>query len=72
MGCVIKYLFIVFLNSKEASQVFIRAKRANSFLEELKPGNLERECMEEICDHEEAREVFEKPDKTVRMSGLLD
>uniref|UniRef100_A0A673XQN6 Prothrombin n=1 Tax=Salmo trutta TaxID=8032 RepID=A0A673XQN6_SALTR len=54
----------VFLNSKEASQVFIRAKRANSFLEELKPGNLERECIEEICDHEEAREVFEKPDKT--------
>uniref|UniRef100_A0A669CZH9 Prothrombin n=1 Tax=Oreochromis niloticus TaxID=8128 RepID=A0A669CZH9_ORENI len=28
-------------------------------------GNLERECVEEICDHEEAREVFEQPDKTV-------
>ncbi|CDQ59888.1 prothrombin [Oncorhynchus mykiss] len=59
----------VFLNSKEASQVFIRAKRANSFLEELKPGNLERECIEEICDHEEAREVFEKPDKTKAFWG---
>lgn len=28
-------------------------------------GNLERECMEEICDHEEAREVFEQQDTTV-------
>lgn len=31
------------------------------------PGNLERECVEEICDHEEAREVFEQTDKTVRV-----
>uniref|UniRef100_A0A4W5P0X1 Prothrombin n=1 Tax=Hucho hucho TaxID=62062 RepID=A0A4W5P0X1_9TELE len=44
----------VFLNSKEASQVFIRAKRTYSLLEELKRGNLERECIEEICDPEEA------------------
>ncbi|KAJ8402921.1 hypothetical protein AAFF_G00362350 [Aldrovandia affinis] len=54
----------VFFDRQSASQVFIRARRANSFLEELKPGNLERECMEEICDHEEAREVFEDPEPT--------
>lgn len=30
-------------------------------------GNLERECLEEICDHEEAREVFEQSDKTVQL-----
>uniref|UniRef100_A0ABZ3NPN7 Prothrombin n=1 Tax=Gadus morhua TaxID=8049 RepID=A0ABZ3NPN7_GADMO len=30
----------------------------------VSPGNLERECLEEICDHEEAREVFEQADKT--------
>uniref|UniRef100_A0A8C1D402 Prothrombin n=1 Tax=Cyprinus carpio carpio TaxID=630221 RepID=A0A8C1D402_CYPCA len=42
----------------------IRAKRANALFEEVKPGNLERECVEEICDHEEAREVFERVDKT--------
>lgn len=30
------------------------------------PGNLERECMEEMCDQEEAREVFEQPDTTVQ------
>ncbi|XP_062845539.1 prothrombin [Trichomycterus rosablanca] len=53
----------VFIDDKSASQV-IRAKRANSPFEELKQGNLERECVEEICNHEEAREVFESPDKT--------
>lgn len=29
-------------------------------------GNLERECMEEICNYEEAREVFEQLDTTVQ------
>ncbi|XP_016120769.1 venom prothrombin activator nigrarin-D-like [Sinocyclocheilus grahami] len=53
----------VFIDNKEASQI-IRAKRANAVFEEFKPGNLERECVEEICDHEEAREVFERVDKT--------
>ncbi|TSQ58056.1 Prothrombin [Bagarius yarrelli] len=53
----------VFIEEKRASQV-IRAKRANTPFEELKKGNLERECVEEICDHEEAREVFEANDKT--------
>uniref|UniRef100_A0A672R127 Prothrombin n=1 Tax=Sinocyclocheilus grahami TaxID=75366 RepID=A0A672R127_SINGR len=53
----------VFIDNKEASQI-IRAKRANTVFEELKSGNLERECVEEICDHEEAREVFERADKT--------
>lgn len=55
----------VFIDNKEASQI-IRAKRANGRFEEIKPGNLERECVEEICDYEEAREVFEKVDTTVR------
>ncbi|XP_026988834.1 prothrombin [Tachysurus fulvidraco] len=53
----------VFIEEKRASQV-IRAKRANSHFEEVKKGNLKRECFEEICDHEEAREVFEADDKT--------
>ncbi len=54
----------VFLSSHRASQVLVRNKRANQLFEEMKPGNLERECVEEICDHEEAREVFEQTDKT--------
>lgn len=54
----------VFLNSHRASQVLVRSRRANQLFEEVKPGNLERECVEEICDHEEAREVFEDSVKT--------
>lgn len=65
------FVLSVFIETKRASEVLIRAKRANSFLEEMKPGNLERECLEEICDHEEAREVFEKPQPTVRQLQTL-
>lgn len=46
-------------------------KRANSFLEELRPSNLERECMEEICDFEEANEIFKNVDNTVRPSSSV-
>ncbi|XP_072235502.1 uncharacterized protein [Leuresthes tenuis] len=55
----------VFVEKRAADSVLRRWRRANSgFLEELKQGNLERECIEEICDYEEAREVFESDDKT--------
>lgn len=36
-------------------------------LEETKKGNLERECIEELCNKEEAREVFENDPETVRI-----
>lgn len=55
----------MFLDKDDASSVLQRVRRANSFLEEMKGGNLERECIEEICDYEEAREVFEDDTKTV-------
>lgn len=58
----------VFLDDKAASQVLTRRRRANSFLEELKQGNMERECVEERCDWEEAREIFEDAEKTVLTS----
>ncbi|NP_001121086.1 coagulation factor X precursor [Ornithorhynchus anatinus] len=54
----------VFINQEDANKVLGRAKRANSLFEELKKGNLERECNEETCSYEEAREVFEDTDKT--------
>lgn len=38
-------------------------------LEERKQGNLERECIEELCSKEEAREVFENDPETVRIHG---
>ncbi|XP_040281124.1 vitamin K-dependent protein Z isoform X3 [Bufo bufo] len=56
----------VFLSSEKANQVIQRTKRANSFLffGEVWQGNLEQECLEEICTYEEAREIFEDIDKT--------
>ncbi|XP_076838633.1 coagulation factor VIIi [Brachyhypopomus gauderio] len=50
----------VFLQKEHASAVLHRSRRANAgSFEELRAGNLERECMEEVCTYEEAREVFE-------------
>ncbi|KAL7852722.1 hypothetical protein SRHO_G00185070 [Serrasalmus rhombeus] len=55
----------VFPDHSQANTVFLRPKRANSFfLEEILKGNLERECYEERCNKEEAREVFENNEKT--------
>ncbi|XP_034376881.1 vitamin K-dependent protein Z [Arvicanthis niloticus] len=50
----------VFLPASKANNVLVRWRRATSyFLEEFFQGNLEKECYEEICSYEEAREVFE-------------
>ncbi|XP_071402199.1 coagulation factor VII [Centroberyx affinis] len=51
----------VFVGRSEASVFLKRSRRANSLLEELKRGDLERECLEERCSHEEAREIFLLP-----------
>lgn len=64
------YLFItllsVFLPADAAHSVLRRLRRANFLLEEMKQGNIQRECREEICTYEEAREAFENDEKTVR------
>uniref|UniRef100_A0A3Q3WQT8 Coagulation factor VII n=1 Tax=Mola mola TaxID=94237 RepID=A0A3Q3WQT8_MOLML len=55
----------VFLDSKQAHDVLVRTRRYNSgWLEELQVGDLKRECLEEICSYEEAREVFEHTETT--------
>ncbi|XP_032084336.1 transmembrane gamma-carboxyglutamic acid protein 1-like [Thamnophis elegans] len=54
----------VFLVEAKANSVLKRYPRANGLLEELKKGNIERECYEERCDKEEAREAFENDEKT--------
>ncbi|KAL1022074.1 hypothetical protein UPYG_G00021880 [Umbra pygmaea] len=54
----------VFLNRDHASQVLLRQRRANSPFEEWRKGNMERECVEERCNKEEAREIFEDEEKT--------
>ena len=55
------------LDRSEASQFLSRRRRANSGgIEEIQEGNLERECIEEVCNFEEAREVFENHDQTIQ------
>lgn len=54
----------VFMTHNQANGILKRWKRANGGFEEFKKGNLERECHEERCSHEEAREVFEDEEKT--------
>uniref|UniRef100_A0A665TVY0 Vitamin K-dependent protein S n=1 Tax=Echeneis naucrates TaxID=173247 RepID=A0A665TVY0_ECHNA len=55
-----------FLSQSTAAQFLSRHRRANSLFEESKKGNLERECIEEMCNKEEAREIFENQPETVR------
>ncbi|XP_072886986.1 coagulation factor X-like [Hemitrygon akajei] len=49
----------VFLQKPSALQLLSRVPRTNQFAEELKGGNLERECVEEACTKEEVQEIFE-------------
>ncbi|PWA18939.1 hypothetical protein CCH79_00004998 [Gambusia affinis] len=55
---------VLVLNQNTASQFLSRHRRANSLFEESKKGNLERECIEEVCNKEEAREIFENHPET--------
>uniref|UniRef100_A0A8C4MWV9 Coagulation factor VII n=1 Tax=Equus asinus asinus TaxID=83772 RepID=A0A8C4MWV9_EQUAS len=57
-------LAAVFITQEEAHSILHRQRRANWFLEELKPGSLERECKEEQCSFEEAREIFKDTERT--------
>ncbi|KAJ3589106.1 hypothetical protein NHX12_009954, partial [Muraenolepis orangiensis] len=56
----------VLMTRRSATTVLRRHRRFNTgVLEEFKKDNLERECMEERCSMEEAREVFEDNEKTM-------
>nr|XP_048312196.1 growth arrest-specific protein 6 [Myodes glareolus] len=55
----------VLLRAREAAQFLRpRQRRAYQVFEEAKQGHLERECVEEVCTKEEAREVFENDPET--------
>ncbi|KAK7925895.1 hypothetical protein WMY93_008205 [Mugilogobius chulae] len=65
----------VFVSQRSASAVLSRPRRYNSGkLEEvLQKDNLERECKEETCTMEEARECFENDEKTLEFwAGYAD
>lgn len=59
------------MSQQAAHTVLLRRRRYNSgHLEEiLHKANLERECREELCNMEEAREVFENDERTVRCTS---
>ncbi|XP_078088504.1 coagulation factor VII-like [Mustelus asterias] len=67
-SCVLQLFSVthsaVFLQETEANSLLHRERRANAGLEELKRGSVQRECQEEICSYEEAREVFEDKKRT--------
>ncbi|XP_051560876.1 growth arrest-specific protein 6-like isoform X1 [Myxocyprinus asiaticus] len=52
------------LSREEANDFLRRHRRAYQVFEETKQGHLERECVEEMCSKEEAREVFENDPET--------
>ncbi|XP_077596384.1 coagulation factor IXb [Stigmatopora nigra] len=63
----------VMVPRQKASQVLSRQRRYNSPFEEMRPGNMERECREEMCNFEEAREIFEDESKTMTFwAGYID
>uniref|UniRef100_A0A663ME42 Proline rich and Gla domain 4 n=1 Tax=Athene cunicularia TaxID=194338 RepID=A0A663ME42_ATHCN len=69
---------LLFTSEKEANLFIGRHLLNNRFdFEAFTADNLERECFEELCNYEEAREIFEDPDKTVatlqkiNVTGLL-
>ncbi|OCT80993.1 coagulation factor VII-like [Xenopus laevis] len=72
MFAVYLYTTLLLLSSVSHGAVFLQRqrahhilrKRANQFMEEIRPGNLERECYEEACSKEEAREIFKSQEKT--------
>lgn len=58
---------VVFVDEGDANLFLGRHLLFNRFDFELfVPGNLERECYEEVCNYEEAREVFENTRTTVK------
>ncbi|NXI03654.1 FA7 factor, partial [Pachycephala philippinensis] len=59
----------VFMRKDKAHELLRVHKRANHFLEEIRPGNLERECNEEKCSFEEAKEIFHSQEKTVTLNS---
>uniref|UniRef100_A0A8P4KFM7 Growth arrest-specific protein 6 n=1 Tax=Dicentrarchus labrax TaxID=13489 RepID=A0A8P4KFM7_DICLA len=65
MLLVVRWSDSISLSPQEANQFLSRHRRANQVFEETKQGHLERECVEEKCTKEEAREVFENDPETV-------
>lgn len=65
--------FSVFLDDSTAHKFLGRKLLYNYWdFELIVPDNLERECIEEICSYEEAREVFEDDKKTAEYGDWVE
>lgn len=63
---------LVLVDEESASSFLSRSLLYNSWdLELVVPDSLERECIEELCTYEEAREVFEDNTQTVTLLMLM-
>lgn len=63
---ILSNVFVERLKAVQLLGATTRRRRANSqLLEEVLPGNLERECYEEVCSEEEAAEIFQTREKTL-------
>lgn len=63
---------LVLVDEESASSFLSRSLLYNSWdFELVVPDSLERECKEELCTYEEAREVFEDNTKTVTLLMLM-
>ena len=70
--CNLSISLLVFTSKEEANLFIHRHLLYNRFdLELFTPGDLERECTEELCNYEEAREIFVDEDKTVILLMML-
>uniref|UniRef100_A0A8C5SPT5 Gla domain-containing protein n=1 Tax=Laticauda laticaudata TaxID=8630 RepID=A0A8C5SPT5_LATLA len=64
-------LLDMFLDATSANKFLSRKILYNHWdLELIVPDNLERECREEVCNYEEAREVFEDDSQTAEYGEL--
>ena len=65
------YLCKKYFKKHESSQILSRKERFFEF-EEIKQGNLERECFEENCNDEERLEVFDNHQKDYKVKMIFE
>ena len=61
----------LYIKKHDSSQILSRKERFFEF-EEIKQGNLERECFEENCNDEERLEVFDNHEKDYKVKMIFE
>merc|ERR1719402_342616 len=63
ISCLIEILFSQQITKESAGSFLQRSRRFLGIFEEMKQGDMERECFEEICNKEENYEVFDHDER---------